>query len=497
MQQVSVQVRGVDDETNELIISVECPEGTIGCEAPVIKRDGKWSELEDNKDAIEIVQPHDPNYPDDISPGDRAKQVYRVIANTCWGDSPPLGQLVNLVQCLPIGFAALAPGPILVPLNTGPDASGDDLVPISKPLPGDVKVSIQSGSQRVRLWRDQHKASSYNSGQLMPETLYIEGVAVSQRPWDITLSFSNDQTQLGGKATVFEVDFGSSEIQRHNVRAAPIEWADESAALQWDATMRVNLGTYLTPVSRLASNEFEWTVDPSREITSSFLSLTEKDSEPDVDNILIYRLEARHQRHSHLSDRFILVVYPEATATAYENWRDNNQDLTWTDVLPPVYNALEEDNSDPEPDECDSWQSPERKTSHYHPGAEFEMRTEAIPIDNGSGTFGFFVDVYEQGHQAMYGQDGNLIPSGVGAGTADRAAPRVGQYGMHIDKDVKPYIWAAQLDANPVEGIKVYTDLSHPLMHRGANLDEYLRLRPVRAEPGSCQEQAETNQVTE
>ena len=126
VQQVSVQVRGVDDETNELIISVECPEDTIGCEAPVIKRDGKWSELEDNKDAIEIVRPEDPDFSDDVSPGERAKQVYRVIKNRCWGDSPPLGQLVNFAQCLPIGFAEIALGEIVPDYNRDGRITAED-----------------------------------------------------------------------------------------------------------------------------------------------------------------------------------------------------------------------------------------------------------------------------------------------------------------------------------------------------------------------------------
>ena len=87
-----------------MIISVECSEGS-DCGTPVIKRNGEWSDAEDNKDAIEIVRPEDPDYPEGIPPGERAKQVFRVIANACWGDDPrPGAKVANLLDCLPIGY---------------------------------------------------------------------------------------------------------------------------------------------------------------------------------------------------------------------------------------------------------------------------------------------------------------------------------------------------------------------------------------------------------
>ena len=207
-----------------------------------------------------------------------------------------------------------------------------------------------------------------------------------------------------------------------------------------------------------------------------------------MDDILTYKVEVRHQRHRHLSDRFILVIYPAATVTAYETWVGKNGDLTWTNSLPRVYSALGVGNSDPEPpppppNRCENWQSPDSLNKHYHPGASYEMRTEALGSEK------------TQGHQATYDRSGRLITSGLGAGTADLWTPRTGQYRMHGDEDVKPFIWAAQLDGNPVEGTTILffdvpVNLTHPLMHRGAKLDQYLGLRPIKASqtlaPNDC-----------
>ena len=100
-----------------------------------------------------------------------------------------------------------------------------------------------------------------------------------------------------------------------------------------------------------------------------------------------------------------------------------------------------------------------------------------------------------QGHQATYDSSGSIIASGLGAGTADRVSPNVDRTD-HREQDVKPFIWAAQLDANPVEGtmplfLDIPFDLTHPLMHRGGKLDKYLELRPIQAtpslKPDTCQ----------
>lgn len=65
------------------------------------------------------------------------------------------------------------------------------------------------------------------------------------------------------------------------------------------------------------------------------------------------------------------------------------------------------------------------------------------------------------------------------AGTADFGhysnvlAPR------HVQADVRPFIRAAQLDGNPVEGGLIPANLSHPLIRIGYHLQQYYARRPV------------------
>ncbi len=300
---------------------------------------------------------------------------------------------------------------------------------------------------------------------------------------------------------MFDVTFGSSEIREQDVNTDsdfPFSfYADKSAPLQWNVIKKKDLSDYLTPVSQLVSSGLQWKRNEVT-ITSSILIYGSLVSGPPfLDGILTYNVEVSHQQYSHLSDKFILVIYPEATANAYNNWKTMNQDsnqipiLTWTEVLPRVYGMLETNNTDPEPPalECALWLIPMNKVNHYHPGMAHEMRTEALVSGTG------------QGHQATYDGGGALITSGLGAGTADRVAPiDAGSRVSHLSKDVKPFVRAAQLDGNPVMGTAFFRNLTHPLMHKGANLVKYLELRPIRAsEPldrGMCPPE-ETEETTE
>ena len=65
-------------------------------------------------------------------------------------------------------FASVAPQQLLVPLN--------DLIAISKPLDGNVTVSVESGASHVKLWEDALKGRAYVSTESMPDTLYVEGL---------------------------------------------------------------------------------------------------------------------------------------------------------------------------------------------------------------------------------------------------------------------------------------------------------------------------------
>jgi hypothetical protein len=96
------------------------------------------------------------------------------------------------------------------------------------------------------------------------------------------------------------------------------------------------------------------------------------------------------------------------------------------------------------------------------------------------------------GHQAIYSQNAIIIRSGVSASSADREAPFPSNLNpfLHVNADVKPFIWAAQLDGNPVE--ENGTTMTAPLIHEGANLQRYFDRRPAIANglddlsPGQC-----------
>ena len=78
------------------------------------------------------------------------------------------------------------------------------------------------------------------------------------------------------------------------------------------------------------------------------------------------------------------------------------------------------------------------------------------------------------------------------AGSADKEAPFPSNLNpnLHVYADVKPFIWAAQLDGNPVE--EDFTTMTAPLLHEGANLLRYFDRRPAIANglddlsPGQC-----------
>ena len=186
------------------------------------------------------------------------------------------------------------------------------------------------------------------------------------------------------------------------------------------------------------------------------------------------------------SDQMILVAVPKSTKERFDRWFEENADLSWTNELPAVYSRLGDGNTDPEPpseeNSCDEWgELRSLGSNHFHPGASVEYRSNEVEG--------------RHGHQATYDNDGNIIPNGVGAGTADKVSPRTSDPLSllgHLEADVLPYIWAAQLDANPVKGTIIFDDLTRPLMHEDFHLKRYLQSRPINPsgvilEPGICE----------
>ena len=227
--------------------------------------------------------------------------------------------------------------------------------------------------------------------------------------------------------------------------------------------------------------------------------------QPDPNKMRAYRVEVVAKGVASI-DHLLVTVVRAATRMSYDRWKKNNQDLSWLSVLPAPYKKLGARNSDPEPvgfmgiPLCNDWVPPERQNSFYHPDSYHEMRARKV------GSVVPFVD--GPGHQACYSTNGKIIlPSAddhISAGSADRAVPVTlgGSTDGHVNKDVLPFIWAAQLDGNPVQGTEAggFTgltpppniNLTAPILSEGVELLEYSRLRPAVANnrrmlnPGEC-----------
>ena len=105
--------------------------------------------------------------------------------------------------------------------------------------------------------------------------------------------------------------------------------------------------------------------------------------------------------------------------------------------------------------------------NQFHPGGVFEMRS--------------LTTTHGHGHQAVYGTDRRLIREGPGRGSADKSAPGYPGFGIlrHVSWDVRPFVWAAQLDGNPVNPKLFYEDLDARLIRAGEHIDRYFSVRPA------------------
>lgn len=179
-----------------------------------------------------------------------------------------------------------------------------------------------------------------------------------------------------------------------------------------------------------------------------------------------------------------VAVLPPQPSLGFDAWlRAEQADLAWTQNLPPVYSKLAPGNRNPEPESCQprQWPTLRRIANQYHPGAAYEMRS--TPRPDGSGM------------QATYDAQGNLIREGLAAGSADRAAPGSGvnlsRIWNHMQRDVIPFIRAAQLDGNAVRPTLFYSTLNAPIVHFGPHLRAYSKVRPTfgpvrEIPPGTC-----------
>jgi hypothetical protein len=282
--------------------------------------------------------------------------------------------------------------------------------------------------------------------------------------------------------TVMRMAFDHAQVNARNLVHADDDWKEfrHCLGVEWVAAKALDMAPLLTADSQAFLGMAEWRISGS-----SGTSVLSYGNIPGLHDVLRYRVEVRVKDGGPVADRLIVVVFPPATRQAFDAWVTANQDTTWMDALPAAYQALGTDNSDPEPPgqptSCDPqrWDAPDSLSSYYHPGAAFEMRS--IP------------EASRAGHQACYDGNGDLITIGVSAGSADRVGPDA-DASDHRDADVLPFIWAAQLDGNPVEPnwVLAPTNLDRPMIHEGTRIGQYLNLRrpipnakPLLA-PGAC-----------
>jgi hypothetical protein len=222
----------------------------------------------------------------------------------------------------------------------------------------------------------------------------------------------------------------------------------------------------LAQLLRQPANEpLTWTVD-GIELPGSVLQLK---SAPNKDKVEIHRVKV-HRRQDQRSDEFHLISIPASKKESFSAWfAREREDLAWLSLLPPVYSSLGPRLTDPEPNTCahDYWGDVNKIDSKFHPGGAYEMRSHSVAGGHG--------------HQAVYNALGQLLREGPGAGSADRAAPRLWGFGLikHKDHDVRPFVWAAQLDGNPVNPSWLFTNLDAPLVRRGENMKRYEQVRPA------------------
>lgn len=311
----------------------------------------------------------------------------------------------------------------------------------------------------VYVWKDNDEGDDRDSGEQLRQVevvvsggpqfkVYAAGVAGPDKPHALDLN-----TKQGEAAAYAPYEKCVCHI-----------WS--SSALD----MASYLYGYDDPVKRAQLQDgtvVTWRVDGTA-TTDNELDLG---NEPDPGTFRRIDIEVFNAGDPSPSDRLILTLVPQSTLTNFNNWFTNElSDDGWQDQLPaPFQNVTIAGGvpQDPEAGDPNQWLAPTTYDSFYHPGAYFEMRSEATAGGHG--------------HQAMYSQGGataSIITRGVSAGSADRYAP-IGPLGVigHLNADVIPFIWAAHLDGNPV-AISEDT-LTRPLLHDGVYLRNYLAVRPI------------------
>lgn len=223
------------------------------------------------------------------------------------------------------------------------------------------------------------------------------------------------------------------------------------------------LESHLLPAAR--ARTLTWSID-GKIIAPGKFALP---CEPVEDHVAAFRISVSDDAGA--TDEVILLSIPASTERKFRAWLEaERMDTGWLRALPPVYSSLLPGGTHPEPKTCSPklWPVLRKTGNNFHPGAAYEMRSAIQP--DGSG------------HQATYDASGKLLRDGLSAGSADRAAPRafnIFRLIAHRDRDVLPFLWAAQLDGNRVNPKLFYSALDAPPFRQGENLEAYMRVRPA------------------
>ena len=274
----------------------------------------------------------------------------------------------------------------------------------------------------------------------------------------------------------FQILGSCDRVRGYDGQCCPAELIDSGKLLQpnlpgstpGEMTFTLDYGKApsfdLTRLLRRDNDRVIWSVN-SVAIGDSILQLRKV---PKADGAIVYRIGV-HRLGEERSDVFSVIVLAAGTRQLFSSWYESERnDMAWLSLLPPVYSTLGPGMSDPEPKNCATryWEGVHALDSRFHPGGTYEMRSR--PVEG-------------HGHQAVYDSSGHLIATGPGAGSADKGAPMIWKFGLikHRDRDVRPYVWAAQLDGNPVNATWVFRDLDVPLVREGEHIRQYQSVRPA------------------
>ncbi len=264
-----------------------------------------------------------------------------------------------------------------------------------------------------------------------------------------------------------KVEFDTAKVNVRNLNSGAIT---KSVAVIADSSQTIDVADFLTEDSDIDRIKWLKNDDPKHPPSSVINYGLVKD----LGEIKWFTIKAASICTSDF-DELIVVIVPKKTKDKFDAWYSNELgDKSWLNELPDVYRSLGENNEDPEPEACTNWGVCPLSIfdtvcgvgNYFHPGAAFEMRSVESPGGHG--------------HQATYASNGNLLRTGIKAGSADKGfATLSNAFQEHVRHDVNSYIWAAQLDGNNVEGNAILSNFTRPLMYEGAYFQKYLEVRPA------------------